>query len=137
MLDPVIHPIPRLRVCAALRSVGAITSSNPAPRDREMRFRELRDAVGASDSALSKQLAALERAGYLRRHRDYGSLRGDDAVWVSLTTEGLRALEKHLVALHEIADAVPPAPGPAGPAPTPAPRPPAPGRPDDAGSASG
>ena len=66
MLDPVIHPLSRLRVCAALRSVGAVQGR------AQMRFAELREAVGTSDSALSKQLTALEREGYVRRRCSYG-----------------------------------------------------------------
>ena len=63
MLDPVVHPLGRLRVCAALRSVGAVQGR------AQMSFAKLREAVGVSDSALSKQLTALERAGYEPRRR--------------------------------------------------------------------
>ena len=97
VLDPVIHPLGRLRVCAALRSVGAVQGR------AQMRFAQLREAVGVSDSALSKQLTALERAGYVRRQRSYGLARSEDVVWVALTPAGLEAFESHLGALREIA----------------------------------
>lgn len=98
MLDPVIHPLGRLRICAALRSVGAVQGR------AQMSFAELREAVGVSDSALSKQLTALERAGYARRRRSYGLTRSEDVVWVALTSAGLAAFESHLAALREIAE---------------------------------
>lgn len=99
MLDPVVHPLGRLRVCAALRSVGAVQGR------AQMSFAKLREAVGVSDSALSKQLTALERAGYARRRRSYGLTRSEDVVWVALTPAGLAAFESHLAALRKIAEA--------------------------------
>lgn len=98
-LDPLIHPLPRLRVCAALRQADAVTGH------QQMRFAALREAVGLSDSALSKHLATLEGAGYLRRQRDYAAMRAKDVVWVSLTPQGLAAFEAHLRALAQIAGA--------------------------------
>ena len=99
MLDPVVHPLGRLRVCAALRSVGAVQGR------AQMSFAKLREAVGVSDSALSKQLTALERSGYARRRRSYGFTRSEDVVWVALTPAGLAAFESHLAALRKIAEA--------------------------------
>lgn len=96
MLDPVVHPLGRLRICAALRSAGAVEGR------AQMRFTELRRIVGMPDSALSKQLTALEGAGYVRRHRDYGVVRSRDVVWMALTPTGLAAFESHLITLREI-----------------------------------
>lgn len=104
MLDPVIHPLPRLRICAALRRSGAVDVGRHSAPGKQMRFAELREALGMSDSALSKQLGALEQAGYLRRQRDYASMRARDVVWVCLTQEGLSAFEAHLETLRTIAD---------------------------------
>lgn len=98
-LDPLIHPLPRLRVCAALRQADAVTGH------QQMCFAALRETVGLSDSALSKHLATLEKAGYLRRQRDYAAVRAKDVVWVSLTPQGLAAFEAHLRALAQIAGA--------------------------------
>lgn len=100
-LDPVIHPVSRLRICAALKSAGATEGDGP---DREMRFAGLRDLVGLSDATLSKQLGVLEDHGYISRHREYGSSRARDTVWVALTAAGANALSSHLRALREIAD---------------------------------
>ena len=103
-IDPVIHPINRLRICAALDAAGATEDERHA--DREMRFSVLRDLTGLSDATLSKQLGVLESHGYVRRFREYGSSRAKDVVWVALTGAGGRALRGHLVALREIADSV-------------------------------
>ncbi|QHO91364.1 hypothetical protein CWT12_08650 [Actinomyces sp. 432] len=104
VLDPVIHPINRLRICATLKSVGAVNDGALVWTGTEMKFSALRDAVGLSDASLSKQLKALEDADYIRRHRDYGVIRAMDVVWVSLTPRGLKAFEDHVAALREIAD---------------------------------
>ena len=104
MLDPVIHPVNRLRICAVLRSVHALSDGGRFPNGGEMRFSALRDAVGLSDSALSKQLSVLEEAGYVARHSDYGSMRGKHVVWVSLTPAGLAAFEGHVDSLRVIAE---------------------------------
>lgn len=99
-LDPVIHPINRLRICAALHSAGAREGDGP---DREMKFAVLRGLVELSDATLSKQLGALESAGYLHRHREYASSRARDTVWISLTAKGVAAFQHHLAALRDIA----------------------------------
>ena len=52
-LDPVIHPVHRLQICALLANAD------------EMEFALLRDELGVSDSVLSKQLKYLDDAGYL------------------------------------------------------------------------
>src|SRR5690606_22906045 len=60
-LDPVIHPTHRLKICAML-DVGTTV---------EMSI--IKDTIGLSASALSKQVAALVEAGYVnqeRSHRD-------------------------------------------------------------------
>lgn len=99
-LDPVIHPVNRLRICAALTSAGAVDSLGS---QRQMRFAALRDLVGLSDATLSKQLGVLESHGYVSRHREYGSSRARDTVWVVLTSAGNTALRTHLHALRTIA----------------------------------
>ena len=100
-IDPAIHPINRLRICVTLMAAGA-TEDEDRP-GREMKFSVLRDFVGLGDATLSKQLGALESHGYVVRHREYGSSRAQDNVWVSLTRPGVRALEGHLAALGELA----------------------------------
>ncbi|MGO3832653.1 transcriptional regulator [Agrococcus casei] len=88
-LDPIIHPLPRLRLCAIL-----------APLDWE-EFQTLRDLLKTSDSALSKQLSALTEAGYVEQLR--ASRGGRSRVRVHLTAAGRRAFRAHLAALAALA----------------------------------
>lgn len=99
-IDPVIHPLARLKICAALYHGGAVEKQTSR---HEMRFSSLRDQIDLSDSALSKQLATLEEHGYITRFREYGSSRAKDTVWVTLTERGAQAFERHTAALREIA----------------------------------
>lgn len=98
--DPTIHPINRLKICATLRYHGAVAGTIRY----EMKFAKLRDAVDVSDATLSKQLLALEGAGYIARTRDYGATRAKDVVWVSLTEKGLAAFEAHMAYLRTMAE---------------------------------
>ncbi|MCT1444144.1 MarR family transcriptional regulator [Corynebacterium sanguinis] len=98
-LDPVIHPVGRLKVCAALSAAGATEGDVRY----EMRFAHLREVTGLSDTTLSKQLSALEEHGYITRFREYGSTRAKDTVWVTLTRKGKEAFDGHVAALREIA----------------------------------
>ncbi|PRQ11685.1 MarR family transcriptional regulator [Corynebacterium sp. 13CS0277] len=106
--DPAIHPIARLRICAALAAARA------TQYQRECKFQALIDATGLSASALSKNLSALEELGYVSRVREYGSTRAKDSVWVSLTPAGLRAFEAHMAALRELSGAATTTPSPKG-----------------------
>jgi len=87
--DPVIHPLPRLRICALLDPVT------------EEEFAALRDLLATSDSALSKQLGALADAGYVAQRRAVRA--GRSRVWVQLTPAGRRAFRAHLDALDDLA----------------------------------
>ena len=98
-LDPAIHPITRLKICAALAAADA-TEENIR---KEMRFAQLRDIVDTTDATLSKQLSALEEHGYVTRFREYGSSRAKDTVWVTLTNAGLAAYRGHMDALRSLA----------------------------------
>ncbi len=99
-IDPVIHPLARLKICAALYHAGAVEKQTSR---HEMKFSALKHEAGLSDSALSKQLATLEEHGYVTRFREYGSSRAKDTVWVTLTATGVTAFEHHTAALREIA----------------------------------
>lgn len=92
-LDPVIHPIPRLRICALLDPVT------------EEEFSTLRDLLGTTDSALSKQLTTLADAGYVAQRR--AARGGRSRVWVALTASGRRAFRQHLEALTALANPQP------------------------------
>jgi DNA-binding MarR family transcriptional regulator len=89
-LDPVIHPTGRLRVCAALASAN------------QVEFSVVRDAVGLSVSALSKQVHTLIDAGYVAQDRDVGDSR---RIWLRLTSAGRAAYAAHLAALQALIDA--------------------------------
>lgn len=101
VLDPVIHPLPRLKICGVLAAEGAYEAEVRG----EMRFGALRDRLGIKDAALSKQLKHLEEAGYITRFREYGLTRDKDTVWVMLTAKGKTAFDAHVAALQEIAGA--------------------------------
>lgn len=84
-----IHPIQRIRICALLDPVT------------EEEFATLRHLLDTSDSALSKQLAALAEAGYVDQRR--ASRAGRSRVWVGLTPRGRQAFHNHLEALSTLA----------------------------------
>ncbi len=86
-LDPVIHPTHRLRICAML-AAGAT-----------LELAVIKDNLDLSPSALSKQVAALVDAGYVRQER-FGT--DHRRVWLSLTRAGLKAYKGHVAALQEI-----------------------------------
>ena len=64
-----------------------------------VRFSFLRETIGTSDSALSKQLSALEEAGYLETRKERGSSRG---VSVRLSKIGRAAFDEYLLALEQL-----------------------------------
>ena len=88
-LDPVIHPINRLQICALLANAD------------EMEFALLREELGVSDSVLSKQLKYLDEAGYLKIRKVPSS--GRPRSWYSLSASGYAAFQSHLAALRTIA----------------------------------
>ena len=83
--DPIIHPLTRLSMCALLASVD------------ESEFATVRDAVGVSDSQLSKHARALEEAGYVRIRK--GAVGRRPRTWFKLTVKGRKAFEAHMAYL--------------------------------------
>jgi len=63
-------------------------------------FQFIRDSVGLSDSALSKQLATLEQAGYVEIGRGFVGKRPRTSA--RLTKAGRAAFEQHVAALQEM-----------------------------------
>jgi DNA-binding transcriptional ArsR family regulator len=63
-------------------------------------FRFVRDTVGLSDSALSKQLATLEGAGYVEVSKSFIGKRPRTSV--RLTRTGRIAFTEHVAALRDI-----------------------------------
>ena len=87
-LDPVIHAPKRLAAMSVL--------ANGEHAD----FGFLRDHIGISDSDLSKQMAALEHAGYVKVSKT-GRGRGG-ATWYRITQAGRQAYQRHIAALNAI-----------------------------------
>jgi DNA-binding MarR family transcriptional regulator len=86
--DELIHPSTRLSIVALLASSDW------------MDFAFVRDRLGLSDSALSKQFATLEGAGYVSIERPVTDRRR--RVRVRLTDVGRRAFEGHVAALRSV-----------------------------------
>jgi DNA-binding MarR family transcriptional regulator len=91
VFDATIHPPTRLQICAVL-----------APLD-EAEFQVVRDEVGISDSVLSKQVAHLEAAGYVRVTKRTVATR--QRTWLALTARGRAAFAGHVAALQRLAGA--------------------------------
>ena len=91
-LDPLIHAPARLQLVTSLTAVSAAE------------FAILREALGVSDSVLSKHVSALVSAGYVRSRK--GTHDGRRTTWVALTDAGRAALRDHVEALRELIDVV-------------------------------
>ena len=63
-------------------------------------FKYIRDQLGLSDSALSKQLSTLESAGYVQIRKGFVGKRPRTSA--SLSTAGRQAFEQHVAALQRI-----------------------------------
>ncbi len=70
----------------------------------EVEFAVLRDGLGVSDSVLSKHVATLADAGYVRSHK--GTHEGRRTTWVGLTPTGRKVLRNHVAVLREIIDGI-------------------------------
>jgi DNA-binding MarR family transcriptional regulator len=88
-LDEVIHSPVRFSIVATL-----------AAADRA-EFGFVRDTVEVSDSVLSKQVAILDGAGYLKVKKGYVGKR--PRTWLSLSAAGRAAFQAHLATLDAIA----------------------------------
>ncbi|GAA3966643.1 transcriptional regulator [Gordonia caeni] len=86
--DELIHPSTRLALVAALASTDWAE------------FAFLKDRLELSDSALSKQLTTLEKAGYVATERRLTGRR--HTVRARLTPTGRTAFTGHVAALREI-----------------------------------
>ncbi|MGP3958169.1 winged helix-turn-helix domain-containing protein [Nonomuraea sp. 3N208] len=88
LFDEFLHVPARLSLVALL-----------APADW-VDFAFLRDTIGTSDSALSKQISALAGAGYVEVRK--GQERRTRRTFVRLTPAGRQAFERHAAALERI-----------------------------------
>ena len=89
--DELIHQSTRLSIVALLAAADWVD------------FAFLRDELGLSESALSKQLSTLEAAGYLVIERPVSNHRR--RVRAKLTPEGASAFQGHVRALRAIVGA--------------------------------
>ena len=94
--DELIHPATRLSVVAILAAVDWAD------------FAFVRDELGLSDSALSKQFTTLEDAGYVTLERPLSDRRR--RLRAALTPAGRAAFEGHVAALDQIVNRTPVAP---------------------------
>jgi DNA-binding transcriptional ArsR family regulator len=86
--DELIHAPTRLAIVALLAAT------------EWAEFKFIRDSVGLSDSALSKQLTTLERAGYVDIRKDFVGKRPRTSA--RLSKQGRAAFERHVAALQEV-----------------------------------
>ncbi|MFI7441745.1 transcriptional regulator [Nonomuraea indica] len=92
-LDPVIHAQARLRVVAALNTLGD---------GDEMAFPALKDLLGMTAGNLSVHLTKLEDAGYVRITKTH---RGRTPVtYVALTKRGRLAFDEYTKAIRALLD---------------------------------
>ena len=87
-LDPVIHAPKRLAAMAVLTGSDHVT------------FRFLVEHLTVTESDLSKQMSALEVAGYIKVHKS-GRGRGSETSY-SLTSSGRSAYRRYRTALQEL-----------------------------------
>lgn len=86
--NPIIHGERRLKICAVLATV------------QQAEFSVLREVTASSESVLSKQVKALEEAGYVTTTK--GARDGRTRTWATLTPTGRAAYEGHVEALRRI-----------------------------------
>jgi DNA-binding transcriptional ArsR family regulator len=88
--DEMIHPPTRLAIVSLLAAVEWAD------------FKVIRDQVGLSDSALSKQLSTLEEAGYVQIRKAFIGKRPRTSA--RLTRAGLAAFKQHVAALQQLVE---------------------------------
>jgi DNA-binding MarR family transcriptional regulator len=91
-LSEILHNPVRFSVVAALDKAEKIS------------FQEVKEAIEVTDSALSKQVASLQEAGYVLVQKSF--VGKYPRTMLSLTKDGRKAWQAHLSALREIAGIV-------------------------------
>lgn len=86
-INEFLHTPARLNICSLLAPAEWVT------------FTFLRDTIGTSDSALSKQITALEQAGYVEVRKERALRR---QTLVRLTAEGRTEFEDYLATLEQL-----------------------------------
>ncbi|MEU7432509.1 winged helix DNA-binding protein [Streptomyces sp. 2333.5] len=88
-LDPVIHQLPKLSICALL-----------AAGPQWVEFRTVREETGLSDSMVSKHSRALEDAGYIEIRK--GGIGRRPRTWFRMTPLGQARYGQHVAALQRL-----------------------------------
>lgn len=88
--DALVHAPHRLQICAVLDTVD------------QAEFALLRETLGVSDSVVSKQIKALEDAGYVKVSKSLVDRR--TRTWVQFTKAGRKAYRGHVAALKAMID---------------------------------
>jgi DNA-binding MarR family transcriptional regulator len=91
--DAVVHAPPRLQICGLLAAVDS------------MDFAAVRDAVGVSDSVLSKHVKQLEEAGYVKVRK--ATITSRVRTSLALTAAGKMAFAAHVAELRRITSSIP------------------------------
>ena len=91
VFDPIIHPPPRLQICARLAAVET------------MDFATLREMLDVSESVLSKHVKTLEEAGYIAVRKVTSE--GRQRTWLALNATGRKAFAGHAAALRALVGA--------------------------------
>lgn len=87
--EELVNPV-RFSIVAMLAKTGTLS------------FREVREALQISDSALSKQVSSLESAGFVGVRKEFFGK--TPRTLLSVTSEGRTAWSAHLAALQRIVD---------------------------------
>ncbi|GGU79532.1 MarR family transcriptional regulator [Streptomyces albospinus] len=88
-LDPVIHQLPKLSICALL-----------AAGPQWVEFRTVRETTGLSDSMVSKHSRALEDAGHIEIRK--GGIGRRPCTWFRMTPLGQARYGRHVAALQRL-----------------------------------
>lgn len=94
-------PHPRHRLDELLQNSVRFSILAALDRATTLSFKEVRDAVEVTDSALSKQVSTLEGAGYIAVGKSFAGKMPRTSL--TLTKEGRAAWRSHLDTLREIA----------------------------------
>ncbi|BAJ74972.1 transcriptional regulator [Microbacterium testaceum StLB037] len=94
-------PHPRHKLDELLQNSVRFSIVAALDRASTLSFKEVRDAVEITDSALSKQVSTLEAAGYLSVGKSFAGKMPRTSL--TLTKEGRAAWRAHLATLREIA----------------------------------
>ncbi|KTS05796.1 winged helix-turn-helix domain-containing protein [Microbacterium testaceum] len=94
-------PHPRHKLDELLQNSVRFSIIAALDRASTLSFKEVRDTVEITDSALSKQVSTLEAAGYLSVGKSFAGKMPRTAL--TLTKEGRVAWRNHLATLREIA----------------------------------